>query len=1442
MLISSAMLTNCTSPDFKMPPFPVFKDLLESSQVELKKQKMLIELGPGVTVIGDLHGNWEATNAIANHSFVSLRKKAMKKHKLLFLGDYVDRGKESIRILLFIASLAIEFPGQIFLLRGNHELAYVNKTYGLLKECKNAFPDQAEEAHLICNVFFSYMSVAALIGKRILCMHGGVTSDFKLETINKYSKPLLDIPNDHELHPVLWTDCIRSMTIGKDKNKPDSRLSTRGQNCMALNPAAFKKWMNKNKIQAIIRGHQFVPYGIDFRADNRFITVFSTFNYERFNNTAAIITIFQDYSIKFSFFRMPSGKKPQLEEDVLTFCDADGTMFKETVRAYTEKKGKVNAPEKATGEAEEPKKAVTVAKKTKATGEKATPEKKKSKETSKSKGGSRVSTPIFSAISLFMIIFCLLAGSVAGSSSPPKSTVYSQNTVILSRLVNGIALGQSLANRNLNKKLLINELFPIGPNQTLDSLESFKADQLNKDLDSIQEVIGSECSGDNGCAVSQSILDGMAVIDTLKVHVGTIKNSIQMSQIGEFAKIGSMATMIGSINSLDSLKTTVVGLIEKLRNKVDISELNNLITTLRHKPKFIDRWNVVSVDSVTQTLNSQANSVSSLKTAVTSAQHTHEKLSSSINTNAIRTILTSIDHLLDLNPFAPTHQNLTAGFHYGFDDFKLVPTDDDNSHLKNFINSGKKLDQLTSKLAPLKVIVKEAEPLHSSFKTIESLFANDFWKVKSQLMEVTSLIAQLSDLSSTYSKCVQNMDLSIPYNSGVSQIITKLQMSDDDKSKLAAVNKFFTEAVNNKTFLNFEKILEKLDGYEKNVMGLDDFLRDDPLINQTIAALEEFDRRFKALNMASLVTWISGIPVPSLGSGLNKWSIDTGFVSSIECLKDVDYVGKIKDLNPGAKSASSLQKDVKPLMNMAASIKTLSAEWTKVKDTPPTKPKRAADSELKNADKISKDLGEISSNTLKLDRMLAKESELNVIIKAKQLVSKAIDSVTDPAKAYLKEMWTEEFLFCWYLWIIAGVIIAVIGAFVGFWKREWIKEKLKKPKRADKSKNASKKSDETTPLVQSTNASKTPEKPKVEKPEPPKEKIEVSNGSDDKCVEEEDAGIEVMNAAREKIYTAVMEKDGMPKADQKALLEELRSFWFKRPKVECDTTTKLDEVPKNFPMYPAIVEKFDLSRNEYIDLRSPEPSLMSAKQLTHSTKTCDSIKSSSSDVMKTCEENTKTAADMSSRATGGLERPGFFSSFTRLLRRTAQRFVGREEEEEEEKEEENEEKEEEEEEEEEEEKEEEEKEEKEEEKDEEEVWEEEEGDEELSEADKIVKEYEKFERVEYQDQLIDKDLKKRRKSNSVLSDDLSYYDKLSELELFDNLRNVLVWARDTDEKSNETRVGGAEKYELLKVEHPKLRRNKYDLILERLEVRKAELLAELQPLPPVNNLIGEQLV
>ena len=250
------------------------KFLIENSLQIIKVQKMLVELEAPLHVCGDIHGQYYDLLRIFEHCGYP------GEYNYLFLGDYVDRGKQSLETVCLLLCYKIKYPEKVTLLRGNHESSVTNRIYGFYDECKRRYNIRLWKSF---TDLFNYLPVAALIDDKILCMHGGLSPDLKnIQSIQDISRPT-DIPDQGLLCDLLWSD--------PDKEAVDYDENDRGVSVI-FGEKVVTDFNKKNDLDLIIRAHQVVDEGYEFFANRQLITIFSAPNYcGEFDNSAGIMII-----------------------------------------------------------------------------------------------------------------------------------------------------------------------------------------------------------------------------------------------------------------------------------------------------------------------------------------------------------------------------------------------------------------------------------------------------------------------------------------------------------------------------------------------------------------------------------------------------------------------------------------------------------------------------------------------------------------------------------------------------------------------------------------------------------------------------------------------------------------------------------------------------------------------------------------------------------------------------------------------------------------------------------------------------------------------------------------------------------------------------------------------------------------------------------------------
>ena len=136
-----------------------------------------IPKGGNAIIIGDLHGDESSLVRILKETDFVEKVKKGEKLTLVFLGDYIDRGPNSLETLNIILELKRSFRDNVVMLRGDHELqpSSPNAPVGreFLEECIKRYDDYGSVHGRYLEVF-GMLPLAARSENKILFVHGGV--------------------------------------------------------------------------------------------------------------------------------------------------------------------------------------------------------------------------------------------------------------------------------------------------------------------------------------------------------------------------------------------------------------------------------------------------------------------------------------------------------------------------------------------------------------------------------------------------------------------------------------------------------------------------------------------------------------------------------------------------------------------------------------------------------------------------------------------------------------------------------------------------------------------------------------------------------------------------------------------------------------------------------------------------------------------------------------------------------------------------------------------------------------------------------------------------------------------------------------------------------------------------------------------------------------------
>jgi diadenosine tetraphosphatase ApaH/serine/threonine PP2A family protein phosphatase len=229
-----------------------------------------------LVLIGDIHGDLQSLLWVLKDIDFETRL-TNPNNKLIFLGDYVDRGSNSIGVLYVICYLKQKFPNSVVLMRGNHEapVEFPFSSHDLpLKLAQNYGNKMAKSIYGNKIIpFFRLLSLIVLIPKQLLIVHGGLpTGDDLLLNIHRgnglgsaVQDPFI---SSNAMEEILWNDPMEHISNGLDWE-----YSRRGYG-KHFGIAISKKWLNTSASKLVIRGHE-PCQGFKINHQGMILTLFS---------------------------------------------------------------------------------------------------------------------------------------------------------------------------------------------------------------------------------------------------------------------------------------------------------------------------------------------------------------------------------------------------------------------------------------------------------------------------------------------------------------------------------------------------------------------------------------------------------------------------------------------------------------------------------------------------------------------------------------------------------------------------------------------------------------------------------------------------------------------------------------------------------------------------------------------------------------------------------------------------------------------------------------------------------------------------------------------------------------------------------------------------------------------------------------------------------------
>jgi protein phosphatase len=201
-----------------------------------------------LTIISDLHGDSRSLFRILSEMNYE-RFLSNPLNKLVFLGDYVDRGSDSVGVMYSVCHLKGAYPDSVVLMRGNHEAPaeFPFSSHNLPYEIEGRFGSRGREVYQKLLSMFRLLTLATVVRHDLLLVHGGPPAEGA--TAESIAAAQENHIKSRVLEELLWND---PREIGSEPGWENSRRGF-GRH---FGDSISRRAREAFGVKAIVRGHE----------------------------------------------------------------------------------------------------------------------------------------------------------------------------------------------------------------------------------------------------------------------------------------------------------------------------------------------------------------------------------------------------------------------------------------------------------------------------------------------------------------------------------------------------------------------------------------------------------------------------------------------------------------------------------------------------------------------------------------------------------------------------------------------------------------------------------------------------------------------------------------------------------------------------------------------------------------------------------------------------------------------------------------------------------------------------------------------------------------------------------------------------------------------------------------------------------------------------------